>query len=103
MIIQINELSDKVNVGMKARVDIILEEKEAAYIVSSNSIVKNNNSHSIYIAEKQDKKYVIKEIPVSLGTEGDYDVEVIGENLCDGIIVINDPMKYEVGQVVNIK
>ena len=39
----------------------------------------------------------------AVGTEGDYDVEVIGENLCDGIIVINDPMKYEVGQVVNIK
>lgn len=101
--IKINDLSDKINVGMKARVNIILEEKEDVYILSSNSIVNNDDSHSIYIAEKQDKKYVIKEIPVSLGTEGDYDVEVIGENLCDGIIVINDPMKYEVGQVVNIK
>jgi hypothetical protein len=40
---------------------------------------------------------------VSLGTEGDYDMEIIGEGLYDGIIVIKDPMKYKVGQVVNIK
>jgi multidrug efflux pump subunit AcrA (membrane-fusion protein) len=101
--IKMNELSDKVNVGMKAKVNIILEEKEGAYIISSNSIVNNNDSHSIYAAEKQDKKYVIKEIPVSLGTEGDSDIEIIGEGLYDGIIVINDPMKYEIGQVINIK
>ena len=101
--IKINELSDKVNVGMKAKVNIILEEKEAAYIVSSNSIVNNNNSHSIYVVEKQDKQYVIKEIPVSLGTEGDSDIEIVGDGLYNGIIVINDPMKYKVGQVVNIK
>jgi len=100
--IKINELSDKVNVGMKAKVNIILEEKEDAYVISSNSIVNKNNSHSIYVAEKQDKQYVIKEIPVSLGTEGDYDVEVIGEGLSDGIIVINNPMMYKVGQAVNI-
>lgn len=101
--IKINDLNDKIKVGMKTRVNIILDEKEDAYILSGNSIVNNDDSHSIYIAEKQDKKYVIKEIPVSLGTEGDYDIEIIGEELYDGIIVINDPMKYKVGQVVNIK
>lgn len=101
--IKISEPSDKVNVGMKAKANIILEEKESAYIVSSNSIINNNNSHSIYVAQKQDNQYVIKEIKVSLGTEGDYDAEIIGEELSDGIIVINDPMKYKIGQVVNIK
>lgn len=101
--IKINEVSDKINVGMKARIKIILDEKEDAYILSSNSIVNNNDSHSIYIAEKQEKQYAIKEIPVILGTEGDYDLEVIGDDLYDGIIVINDPMKYKVGQLVNIK
>lgn len=101
--IKINEVSDKLKVGMKARVNIILEEKEDAYVVSSNSIINNNDDHSIYVAEKQDKQYVIKEIPVSLGTEGDYDVEIIGDELSDGLIVINDPMKYKVGQVVKIR
>lgn len=101
--IKINEVSDKINVGMKARIKIILDEKEDAYIISSNSIVNNNDSHSIYIAEKQEKQYAIKEIPVILGTEGDYDLEVIGDDLYDGIIVINDPMKYKVGQLINIK
>lgn len=101
--IKINEPTDKISVGMKAKVNIILEEKEDTYVISSNSVINNNNNHSIYVAEKKDKQYVIKEIPVNLGTEGDYDVEVMGLDLCDGMIVINDPMKYTVGQVVNIK
>lgn len=103
--IKINEMNENIRPGMSARVNIIVNEKSDIYTVSSDSIVESENGKSIYVAEKSGKKaneYIIKEIPVETGVESDFSVEISGEEITDGLIVIDDPSTNKVGEKIEI-
>nr|WP_312289137.1 efflux RND transporter periplasmic adaptor subunit [Clostridium chromiireducens] len=103
--IKINGINENIKIGMNARVNVILNEKSDIFAVSSESIVQNNDSKSIYIAEKADDKpneYIVKEIPVDTGVESDFNVEISGEGISDGIIIIDDPSTCKVGEKIKI-
>ncbi|WP_027624452.1 HlyD family secretion protein [Clostridium lundense] len=101
--IKINDKNHKLKIGMKAKVDIILSEKDGIYTVPSESIIKDkDNNECLYIADKEEKNYIIKQIPITKGTETDLNVEVFGEDIKDGIIVLNNPSDYEIGNKVKI-
>ena len=103
--IKINEMNENIRPGMSARVNIILNEKSDIYTVSSDSIVQNENGKSIYVAEKSGDKsneYIIKEVPVETGVESDFSVEISGEEITDGLIVIDDPSTHKVGDKIQI-
>ena len=92
--IKINEPNENIHVGMSARANIILSEKSDIYTISYDSIVENEDSKSIYVAEKSGEKeneYIIKELPINTGLESDSSVEISGEGISDGIIIIDDP------------
>lgn len=102
--IKIKDLNYKLKIGMKATADIILEEKNNVYKVPYESIFKDKNDNNcIYIAEKQNKGYLVKQVSVTKGTESDSYVEVTGNYIKDGIIVLNNPLDYEVGETIKIK
>ncbi|WP_077845532.1 HlyD family secretion protein [Clostridium puniceum] len=103
--IKINDINENVKSGMSARINVILNEKSDIYTVSSDSIVENGNGKSIYIAEKSGEKpneYIIKELPVEIGVESDFNIEISGEGITDGIIVIDDPSIHKVGDKIQI-
>ena len=98
-------MNDNIKVGMSARVTVILNEKSDIYTVSSESIAENEKGKCIYIAEKSSEKpneYIIKELPVETGLESDFSVEISGEGITDGIIVIDDPSIHKVGDKIKI-
>lgn len=103
--IKISNVSEDMKVGMTARVNIILNEKLDIYAVSSESIVQNDDSKSIYVAEKSGEKpnkYIIKELAVNTGLESDFNLEISGEGISDGIIIIDDPSTCKVGDEIQI-
>jgi len=103
--VKINDMNENMKPGMSARVNVILNEKSDIYTVSSDSIVENGNGKSIYIAEKSGEKpneYIIKELPVETGVESDFNIEISGEGITDGIIIIDDPSIHKVGDKIQI-
>ncbi|WP_315071487.1 efflux RND transporter periplasmic adaptor subunit [uncultured Clostridium sp.] len=103
--VKINDTNENIKVGMSARVSIITSEKSDIYSVSSESIVENDGNKSIYIAEKSSKKpneYIVKEVPINTGLESDFNVEISGDGILDGIMVINDPTTCKIGEKVRI-
>lgn len=101
--VKIVDKNENVKVGMNAIVNIILDEKDDIYAVPYSAIVKKGDQNSVYIAEEQNGKYVVKEIPVTKGIESDVSVEIQGENIKDGLIVIGDTSTHKPGSIVQIK
>lgn len=101
--IKIDSANGNIKVGMNAIVNIILDEKDDIYTVPYSAVVNKNNKSSIYVAEQQNGQYVVKEIPVTKGMESDVNVEIQGEDLNDGLIVLTDTSNYKPGSIVQIK
>ena len=103
--IKINDTNENMKPGLSARVNVILNEKSDIYAIASDSIVQNENGKSIYVAEKSGEKeneYIIKELPIETGLESDFNVEISGEGITDGIIIIDDPSTSMVGDKIQI-
>lgn len=103
--IKVDDTNENMKVGMSARINIITNEKSDIYTVASNSIVESGDTKSIYVAEKSSEKpneYIIKELPVDTGLESDFSVEISGEGISDGIIIIDDPSTHKVGEKIRI-
>ena len=101
--VKINSKNDNIKVGMNAIVNIVLEEKDDIYAVPYASIVKKGNENSIYIAAEENGKYIVKEIPVTKGIESDVNIEIKGEDIKDGLIIIGDTSTHKPGSIVQIK
>lgn len=101
--VQINDQNELIKVGMNAVVNIILDEKDNVYSVPYESIVNSKNGSAVYAAVEEDGKYSVKEIPVTKGIESDVYTEISGDDLKDGMIILSDPSKYQVGSTVEIK
>lgn len=100
--VKINSTNENLKVGMNAVVNIVLDEKENVYSVPYESIVDNKGSF-VYVANKENDKYIVKEIPVTTGIESDVNVEVEGAGLEDGLIILKSPSSYKTGDIVEIK
>nr|WP_241393683.1 HlyD family efflux transporter periplasmic adaptor subunit [Clostridium butyricum] len=96
------DIDKAVKVGMNAVVNIIIGESDNVFAVPYESIIDNHGQKSIYEAEEQNGQYVVKEISVTTGLESDMNTEIEGEDLKEGMIVLNDPSNYHVGSVVDI-
>ncbi|MDU7441520.1 MAG: HlyD family efflux transporter periplasmic adaptor subunit, partial [Clostridium sp.] len=96
------DIDKAVKVGMNAVENIIIGESDDVFAVPYESIIDNHGQKSIYEAEEQNGQYVVKEISVTTGLESDMNTEIEGEDLKEGMIVLNDPSNYHVGSVVDI-
>ncbi|MFW2491789.1 efflux RND transporter periplasmic adaptor subunit [Clostridium chromiireducens] len=101
--IKISEPNESIYVGMSTRANIILSERSDIYTISYDSIVENDDGKSLYIAEKSDEnEYIVKELPINTGLESDSNVEISGEGISDGTIIIDDPSTCKVGDKIQI-
>ncbi len=100
--VQLTGKNDKVKVGMNSVVNIITDEKDDIYSVPYGAVINNNGQNEVYAAVEQGGKYVVKEIPVTKGIESNANVEIDGSDLSDGMIILNEPTSYKVGDPVEI-
>lgn len=100
----INFTSDTsgLRIGMKARCTIITEEKPDVYAVAFDALTTNAAGQKVIMAaaDEQDGTYTVKEIPVTTGIESDFNIEISGEGLTDGLQVIDDPTTVKAGDLV---
>lgn len=77
-------------IGMSAKADIVVEEHKDVLAVPYEALgVGSGGEDVVYAAVDQgDGTYLVQEIPVTLGLEGDLTVEVSGEGLSAGTIVL---------------
>lgn len=94
----------KLRVGMSAKVDIISERKENVLTITYDSLTTDENGNdAVYIAEKgDDGVYRAKLVPVEIGLETDYEIEVISSELKAGMLVLTDTALLSDGAVVMI-
>lgn len=101
--IKFTNKDERIKNGMNSIVDIVLEEKDNAYVVPSNCIIKEKNDNYVYAAVKKDNGYVVDKILITKGTESDTKVEICGKEITDNLIILNTPLDYDLGNKVKIK
>lgn len=94
----------KLRVGMSAKVDIVSERKENVLTITYDSLTADENGNdAVYIAEKGDDGiWRARLIPVQIGLETDYEIEVISSELKEGMLVLTDTALLSDGAVVMI-
>lgn len=92
-------------IGMKARLNIIVEERNGVYSVPFDVLTTgaNNESCVLVAADPKDGVYTVKEVPVTTGTETDFAIEISGDQLTDGMQIITDIDKVKVGDSVTLQ
>lgn len=101
--INITGKNPKLKIGMKAKANIVLEEKQNAFVLPYDSIVqKSNGSNIIYVAEPYGALYKVAEVPVTMGLETDVSAEVSGAGLKNGTKVITETDGISPGQTVQL-
>lgn len=75
---------------MNAKLTIVLESRPATFAVPYDAITTDAAGQTIVIALREDgvTRY---EVPVSVGMETDYFVEISGPEVQPGLVVLNDP------------
>lgn len=84
--------STDLKIGMKARMNIIYEEKKASFSVPYDAIGMNENGESvIYIARPDESgNYFVEAVTVTTGMETDFDTEVVSPDIKEGDLVITN-------------
>lgn len=100
----IDKDSGKLLTGMSAKLSIISERKSGALTVTYDALTTDENGNDVvYIAEKDDTGvYHARMIPVTVGLETDYEIEIISSELKDGMYVLTNTALVMDGAVVNI-
>ena len=96
-------------VGMNTRMDIILEEKENVFSVPFDALHTaedgSNYIISVVANESQEKNalpYITKNIPVTTGLETDFYIEIISDQLTEGMQIIPTSDEYAEGTPVQV-
>ena len=88
--VRIDVPDERLRIGMNAKLTIILESRPAVYSVPYDAITTNAAGEKVVIGLRKDgiTRY---EIPVKVGMETDYFVEISGPEIVDGLTIHNDP------------
>lgn len=103
--VQVDEQNSGLRIGMNTRLTVLVDERDDVYGVPYDSVVeKADGTQVLYVAEPQSSEgkdtYVVTEVPVTTGLETDFYVEVSGDSITDGMIVLSDPQSVTVGSEV---
>lgn len=89
IVIDITDKNTDLIAGINAKASILVNESKDALLVPLESVYDNNDgTYSIYKVNSENK---IEIIPVELGVENDTHVEIIGENINEGDLIIDSP------------
>lgn len=94
----------KLRVGMSAKVDILSERKENVLTITYDSLTTDENGNdAVYIAEKgDDGVWRARLVPVEIGLETDYEIEVISSELKAGMLVLTDTTLLSDGMIIMV-
>lgn len=99
--VDVTDTQTDLRIGMNAKVNIIVEEKQGALAVPYDAVITDVDGTSyIYIAEQNGDKYTAKKVVVTIGMETDFLLEVISDELKEGDIVITSPQMVSEGAIV---
>lgn len=102
--VSIDDKDPNLKIGMNARLSITIAEKKDIYSVPFDAITQNvAGDNVIYTAEKQGSSYLVKELLVKTGLETDFYIEISGENVVDGLLVISNPGTLKPGDKIKLK
>ena len=88
--IRIDGTDSKLIAGITAKAEILIRESEDAFVVPVTALIDDGEASYIAVVEEQK----VRRIPVTLGVDGDVNVEVIpadGSELTEGMQVILNP------------
>lgn len=90
-------------IGMTARADIVTEQKENVFAVPYDAIsTAADGSSVVYTVKAQEDGTTIAEaVPVTMGLETDYEVEISGDLLTEGMQIISDSKQIQPGMPVS--
>ena len=98
--IRIDEKNASLRIGMKARMDIVVQEKKNIFVVPYDALLQKGSGSIIMAAEKDGTLYKAKEIPVTTGLETDVSIEISGSGLKDGLLIIGSPDGISAGDLI---
>ncbi len=103
--ISVTDLNEGLRVGMNARVSIVLEKRDRVFGIAYDALVLDENGEQIiYIAEQNEKgEYIARAIPVTTGMETDFYIEIFGDDLSEGVLVISNAEKITNGAKVQVQ
>ena len=85
-------------IGMNTRLSIVTEQRENVYTVPFEAITAQG---TVYAAILQDDgRYIVEEILVTTGMETDLRVQIIADNLTDGMLIIRNAEGIQAGMLV---
>ena len=90
--VQVKTKETPLRIGMNGRTEIIVEQKDNVFAVPFEALASDEAGNPIIYTLKaqEDGTFLPEAIPVTLGLETDYEVEISGENLAEGMPIIND-------------
>jgi len=88
--VRIDQPDERLRIGMNAKLTIVLESRPATFAVPYDAITTNAAGQTVVIALREDgvTRY---EVPVTVGMETDYFVEISGPEVQPDLVVLNDP------------
>lgn len=98
MEVSVDSQNDKLRLGMTAKLSIILESKENVLALPYDAVTQTQDGQgTILVVEAQGEEP--KEIPVTLGLETDYYIEVSGDNITQGMQVVIPSSNIDASQI----
>ena len=85
--ISLNTSNERLRLGMNAKLSIIIEEKEDVWTVPYNAIRERENGDKYIVINRKDSSED-EELDVSVGLEGSYYVEIVSDEIEDGMKVV---------------
>lgn len=103
-IIDVSQNPSPLKVGSQARVEIIYQLKENVISVPYEAVTFNPAGEQVVflIEEESLGLYKLKEVPVTLGMESDFTVEIISDQLSSGDKIVSQAVGLTDGMIVNM-
>jgi len=103
--VQVISESTGLHIGMSVNLDYILQTQNDVLAVPYEAVYKNEQGEQSVLADvKQwNGKHVLKEYPVVTGIDNEAAIVISGDNIYEGMRVINEPAKYKSGAIVSIE
>ena len=102
--VAVNSKNTGLRIGMSVRLNYIVEKQENVLAVPYDAVYTNASGQDAVMAAMDNGKgkYVLTEMPVTLGIESDLYVVISGEGIVEGLRILNDPEGRLPGEVITL-
>ena len=103
-IVTVDDPESGLKVGMNTRISIILDTREDIYHVPYDAVLENaDDSYSLLVLDGGAQgRYTVRSIPVSVGLETDFSVEISGPDVFEGQLIVSNPLLVAEGAEVRV-